>query len=334
MAAEGRGPIIRREVDEYRREQDPYARQGGDYEVWQSRGPAQRGEARRLYPGEPGKERDFLTSYGGPVGPRGGLTGINYEHDIDAGLRREPGYELRENRYPAVVSRTRQVESYDYPEYERETYSPEYTTERSYVSRSAEPVYASEYVTDDFPSYEYGQASTSYVGATSAVDYIDERRGKSGKRKWNPICDMGETSTYWLVRCEIPGVRKDRLHVEVEGKDLVIKGKRVKELWNLDRLGPAPATATASGATAPAPGAAAAQKFRVDPRMSNVNWLSKERGGKGTFKRRVRLPERVDNSAIQALYKDGILEVLVKKPQGQARKEAKAKAKTVQIQHS
>jgi len=154
------------------------------------------------------------------------------------------------------------------------------------------------------------------------------RRSHSGKKKWTPVCDMGETEKYWLIRCEVPGVRKDKLKVEIEGKDLIIKGKRLKELWNVEKLGiPSVETtkeekkaeaetqsgsSTAPDSSAPAPsGTASAQK---DNASRSVSWMDKERGGRGTYKRKIRLPQRVEQSAIQALYKDGILEILIKKP--------------------
>jgi len=153
------------------------------------------------------------------------------------------------------------------------------------------------------------------------------RRSKSGKKKWTPVCDMGETEKYWLIRCEVPGVRKDKIKVEIEGKELIIKGKRIKELWNMEKLGlstvetkeekksedESQSGASVPGTAAPAPSeTTSAHKHKSGFR--SVNWMDKERGGRGTYKKKIRLPQRVDQSAIQALYKDGILEVLIKKP--------------------
>jgi len=252
-----------------------------------------------------------------PISHRsGGLSGgIDYDHDIGETYTTVRGTTAgREHYIPSPHGRRNEV-----------------ITERSvYVDEEPTEYYSNEYYSGD--EYEdQGYTTTEY----STTDYLGERRSKSGKKKWNPIIDMGETKSYWIVRCEIPGVRKDRLHVEVQGKELVIKAKRVKELWSLDKLGAAPAAVAAPAATTTpvASGAPAKQKFQPDPRMAGVRWVNKERGGKGTFKRRVRLPERVDNSAIQATYKDGILEVLVKKPEMQAIKQAKAAGKVVPVQH-
>jgi len=171
-------------------------------------------------------------------------------------------------------------------------------------------------------------------------------------RKWKIVCDIGETDEYWLVRAELPGVRKDKLCVEMEGKDLIICGKKKKEFWHdkLLKKQHAPkhnqnctcgsnctcyptCKCGASTMSKDEKGKAIEASLKGELKdterkgdlgmsegskdMMHISWWKKERGGKGKFKRRIHLPKRVDPTAIEALYKDGVLEVLIKKPIGE-----------------
>jgi len=173
-------------------------------------------------------------------------------------------------------------------------------------------------------------------------------------KKWKAVCDMGETDEYWLVRAELPGVRKDNLCVEMEGKDLIICGKKKKEFWHDKLLKRGPkhnqnctcgdnctchptCKCGVSTVSKDEKGKTIEASLRGDVKDSerkgelkkdkgkdmkfekHMNWWKKERGGKGKFKRRVHLPKKVDHTAIEALYKDGVLEVLIKKPMGEKR---------------
>jgi len=174
---------------------------------------------------------------------------------------------------------------------------------------------------------------------------------KEYHRKWKIVCDMGETDEHWLVRAELPGVRKDKLCVEMEGKDLIICGKKKKEFWHdklLKQHGPKHNQNCTCGSNCTCyptckcgistmskddKGKALESAIKGESKdterkgegkmgeskdmMMHISWWKKERGGKGKFKRRIHLPKRVDPTAIEALYKDGVLEVLIKKPIGE-----------------
>jgi len=179
-------------------------------------------------------------------------------------------------------------------------------------------------------------------------------RDKHHDKKWKPFCDIGETDEYWMIRAELPGVRKDCICVEMEGKDLIICGKKKKEFWH-DKLlkrerGPKhnpncscgdsctchptckcgvstisskdekgkTIEASLKGDVKDTERKGDLKEHRKDmKRDEHITWWKKERGGKGKFKRKVHLPKRVDHSVIEALYKDGVLEVLIKKPMGE-----------------
>jgi len=117
-------------------------------------------------------------------------------------------------------------------------------------------------------------------------------RGPSGssikqKHEWKtfePICDIAEVDDWWIVRAEMPGVSKDGLSVEVQGDVLYLKGKKDKKDKNVS---------VQTG--------------------DRVSWLTRERGN-GKFKREIQLPEKIDEPhRVEALYKFGILEVLIPK---------------------
>jgi len=185
------------------------------------------------------------------------------------------------------------------------------------------------------------------------------KRDKDDLKKWKAVCDMGETDEYWLIRAELPGVRKDKLCVEMEGKDLIICGKKQREFWHdkLLKRGPKHNQNCSCGDSctchptckcgvstiskdekgklveATIRGDAkdnerkgdlglGSKEHRKDTKIDeHISWYKKERGGKGKFKRKVHLPKRVDHTAIEALYKDGVLEVLIKKPMGEMKLE-------------
>jgi len=270
--------------------------------------------------------------------------------------------------------------------------------------------------------------SRKYGGDLSGFHEMGSRKDKEKEKKWKPICDLGETSDHWIVRAEMPGVRKDKLEVEVEGKHLIILGKRKKELLHADKLrekmekkkrekhmetkeekvgthmkgkehekeaekgkegerekegekgkeggrgkmaekgkegergkmaekgkegergkmaetgkegdrgkekrvctnhncscgsnctcGPTCKCGNASAMKEERKGDFEKEKMekkKDEDMWKKVKWCQKERGGKGKFKRKIHLPKKVDPGSIDALYKDGILEIMIKKPEG------------------
>ncbi len=102
--------------------------------------------------------------------------------------------------------------------------------------------------------------------------------GDGAEFEWSPRCDVTETEDAIVVHAEIPGVEAKDLEVTIQGSSLVVRGeKRVEK------------SETAKG------------------RSYSERFF-------GSFERAVPIPEGVDESAIEARLKDGVLEVRVPLP--------------------
>jgi len=100
---------------------------------------------------------------------------------------------------------------------------------------------------------------------------------KPGSATWYPPVDVLESKDAYLVRAELPGMKKEDFHLEVKDGALTLTGERKSEK-------------ATDGA-----------EYRSVERVSGKFWRS------------FSLPETVKHDAIQATYKDGILEIHVPK---------------------
>jgi HSP20 family protein len=96
-------------------------------------------------------------------------------------------------------------------------------------------------------------------------------------RGWNPSVDLIETPDAVILEADLPGVKKEDVRVEVENGDLVLQGSRI-----------------------------------LEQNHSEGQFHTMERSS-GEFTRRIKLPESVDKTAIQAEFKDGVLRVILPK---------------------
>lgn len=172
---------------------------------------------------------------------------------------------------------------------------------------------------------------------------MGERKGemehkKKMKRKWAPVTDFGKTKKHWIIRTELPGVPKHKIRVEVRGKELIIEGKRSKKMHIHHTKKGKAAETEKKGEGLLEKGKEAIketlgttdtkekerkekerkEKGKKDKKekkekkdLDKVKWMTKERGPKGKFKRRLALPEKAHPEKVEALYKDGILEVML-----------------------
>jgi HSP20 family protein len=108
-------------------------------------------------------------------------------------------------------------------------------------------------------------------------DGLDRSLAKSASTTWYPAVDILESKDAYVIRAELPGMKREDFNLEVKDGNLTLRGERKSEK-------------TAQG---------------VDYRhVERVN---------GKFVRSFSLPKTVKHDAIQASYRDGILEISVPK---------------------
>jgi len=94
---------------------------------------------------------------------------------------------------------------------------------------------------------------------------------------WAPSVDISETDTAYLVKTEIPGVKKEDVKVTIQDGMLTIQGERKMEKEEKDK------------------------KFHRIERSY------------GSFMRSFRVPEDADENSVKAEFKDGMLNVTLTK---------------------
>jgi HSP20 family protein len=103
--------------------------------------------------------------------------------------------------------------------------------------------------------------------------------GENGERSWMPAVDVWETDNELVYAFDIPGISEDEISVEYDDGALTVSGKRERtEQSEDDRF------------------------YRYERRF-------------GSFSRTVGLPQGVEEDAIQADYRNGVLEIHVPKPE-------------------
>lgn len=105
--------------------------------------------------------------------------------------------------------------------------------------------------------------------------------------EWTPSADISETETEYLIRAEIPAVRKEDVKVTVEQGTITIEGERKQEKQEKN------------------------EKFH---RTESFH---------GTFMRSFSLPENANADAVRCESKDGLLTVHIPKVEKQASKAKK-----------
>ncbi len=104
---------------------------------------------------------------------------------------------------------------------------------------------------------------------------------------WAPIVDISETDAAYVIKGEIPGVKKEDVKVTIEDGMLTMRGERKQEKEDKD------------------------EKYHRIERSY------------GSFMRSFRLPDDADESAIKAEFKDGLICVTLPKSE-QAKNKPKA----------
>jgi len=110
-------------------------------------------------------------------------------------------------------------------------------------------------------------------------DLLDDGFGRPGaiSGKWYPAVDILESNDAYVIRAELPGMKKEDFNLEVKDGTLTLTGERKSEKLT-DGI-----------------------RYRHAERIE------------GKFVRTFSLPETVKQDAIKATYRDGILEIHVPK---------------------
>jgi HSP20 family protein len=104
-------------------------------------------------------------------------------------------------------------------------------------------------------------------------------RGNSTTRRWLPAMDLVETSDYYLLRADLPGLSDGDVNIQLEDNVLTLSGERKSE-----------------------------HEERQD------GYYRLERGF-GSFTRSLTLPDGVDPDSIQAHFDRGVLAIRIPKPE-------------------
>lgn len=94
---------------------------------------------------------------------------------------------------------------------------------------------------------------------------------------YNPPCDIDESDSHYVISLDVPGMRKEDLHVEVQGDNLILSGSRREERVSK----------------------------RAEPTFAERY--------QGKFYRSMTIPGLSEESKIEAVYRDGVLRVAVPK---------------------
>ena len=116
-------------------------------------------------------------------------------------------------------------------------------------------------------------------------DLFDGFWNRSYAPAFNPRVEINETDKAYELTVEVPGVRKEEIHVETEDGTLRLWGEK-----------------------------------KTENKSEQENCCFSERSY-GSFERRFKLPDHVDAGKIEAHYRDGLLELRIPKAE-QAQKKA------------
>jgi len=109
------------------------------------------------------------------------------------------------------------------------------------------------------------------------------------EREWAPALDIEEKEGIYVVKADLPGVKKEDIHIELKNGTLTLRGERKGE--NEETEG---------------------------------TWHRVERTF-GSFERRFRVPEGVTEKDIHAKYTNGVLELRIPAPKEEKPRAVKVK---------
>lgn len=107
------------------------------------------------------------------------------------------------------------------------------------------------------------------------------RSGVLDEGLWSPQVDVLEKNGQLVVKADLPGMKQEDIHVELQRDQLVIEGER---------------------------------SFELEEEQEAEGVWSLERGT-GLFRRAIPLPEGIDTESVHANFENGVLEISLKLPE-------------------
>jgi HSP20 family protein len=109
------------------------------------------------------------------------------------------------------------------------------------------------------------------------------------EKTWLPAIDIEEKDGKYLVKADLPGLKKEDIHIELKGDYLTLRGERHAE---------------------------------HEDKEKNYHRIERTYG---SFQRSFRVPEGLTEKDIKAKYKDGTLELTIPVPEAKKPKAIKVK---------
>jgi HSP20 family protein len=109
-------------------------------------------------------------------------------------------------------------------------------------------------------------------------NFSDPPDDPGGSLAWSPPVDIYETEEHYVLKAELPGVKREDIDIEVSGCEISLKGER-----------------------------------RAEPTGAPPESYHRLEGVRGRFHRVFSLPESLDKKEILATLRNGVLEVKLPK---------------------
>lgn len=120
---------------------------------------------------------------------------------------------------------------------------------------------------------------------------LDTRDDESGFNAWTPAVDITERDDQYNVKVELPGVNKDEVKITLDNNILTIRGEKKQER---------------------------------EEKKENYHRVERSYG---SFQRSFTLPSTVKSDKIDAVYKDGVLQIALPKAEEAKPKQIEVKVK-------
>jgi len=150
---------------------------------------------------------------------------------------------------------------------------------------------------DDFDRYAQQQLQSTFGGSPSSL----------GKMTLNPRFDIIERDKEYHLQGELPGVSPENVEIEfTDAQTIVVRGRSVREHTEGD-----PSLVDESKRIESTDKGANGAEGRKEKKQKARYWLSER--SYGEFSRMFTFPGPVDQDAVKAKFKNGVLDVVVPK---------------------